>query len=128
VAEREVRTAGRLMNWSDECLAVEEVKGSVGPGNVVMIEITSDAAAEVFTSFGKLGVPAEKVADDVCREAREYLAVQAVAGEHLADQLLVPMAMAGSGSFTAVNVSQHATTNMDVIRRFLPVDFRYSRR
>ena len=47
----------------------------------------------------------------------------AAVGEHLADQLLLPMALCGGGSFTTTHISQHAETNMDVIARFLPVKF-----
>jgi RNA 3'-terminal phosphate cyclase (ATP) len=76
VGDREVETISRLLGWGRELRMVEEVKGSVGPGNVVMIQIGSDPVTEVFTSFGKLGVPAERVAEDVLREARDYLAVR----------------------------------------------------
>jgi RNA 3'-terminal phosphate cyclase (ATP) len=43
------------------------------------------------------------------------------AGEYLADQLMVPLAVAGGGSFTTLPLSQHAAANMEVIRRFLDV-------
>jgi RNA 3'-terminal phosphate cyclase (ATP) len=39
-------------------------------------------------------------------------------GEHLADQLILPIALAGSGSFRAVAVSQHLKSNALVIERF----------
>ena len=42
-------------------------------------------------------------------------------GEHLADQLMLPMALAGGGQFSTSSVSQHALTNAAVIGRFLPV-------
>lgn len=41
--------------------------------------------------------------------------------EHLADQLLIPMALAGGGTFRTTEPSLHTTTNAEVIRRFLPV-------
>ena len=85
--------------------------------------MTKRLALKMFTDFGKLGVSAEKVASNAAREAREYLASKAAVGEHLADQLLLPMALAGSGSFTAVKLNRHAETNMDVIAKFLPVRF-----
>jgi len=47
----------------------------------------------------------------------------AVAGEHLADQLLLPFALAGGGTFTAEKLNLHSRTNMEIIRSFLPVDF-----
>ena len=87
-----------------------------------MIEIRSDEAAEIFTDFGKLSVRAEKVAGNAARKAREYLASRAALGEHLTDQLLLPMALAGAGSFTALKLNLHARTNMDVIGKFLPVE------
>ena len=47
----------------------------------------------------------------------------AAAGEHLTDQLLLPIALAGAGSFTAEKINMHARTNMTVISKFLPVRF-----
>ena len=43
---------------------------------------------------------------------------QGEGGEHLADQLLLPLALAGRGSFVTTRLTRHATTNMDVIRHF----------
>ena len=128
IAVREAETAAGMLSWGAETHAVECTRESIGPGNVVMVEVGSvDAGGttitEIFTGFGQLGVSAEKVANGAAREAREYLVSEAAAGEHLTDQLLLPLAMAGSGSFTALKLNRHARTNMDVIARFLPVRF-----
>jgi RNA 3'-terminal phosphate cyclase (ATP) len=48
----------------------------------------------------------------------------AAIGVHLADQLLLPMALAGGGSFTTLLLSPHAATNMDVIKKFLDVEIK----
>jgi len=53
--------------------------------------------------------------------------VRAAVGEHLADQLMLPLALAGSGRFTLSTVSGHAATNAAVIERFLPVTVRFER-
>jgi RNA 3'-terminal phosphate cyclase (ATP) len=42
-------------------------------------------------------------------------------GIHLADQLLVPMALAGGGSFRTLSPTAHTLTNAAVIHRFLDV-------
>ena len=42
-------------------------------------------------------------------------------GEHLADQLLLPLALAGGGEFVTLPPSSHFTTNCEVIGRFLDV-------
>jgi RNA 3'-terminal phosphate cyclase (ATP) len=42
-------------------------------------------------------------------------------GVHLADQLLLPLALAGGGTLRTVKPSTHTLTNADVIRRFVDV-------
>jgi len=61
------------------------------------------------------------VAYQAIEQALEWLASEAVAAEHLADQLLLPMALAGGGSFTTPRMTEHLQSNMAVIQRFLPV-------
>ena len=56
---------------------------------------------------------------------RTYLTTDAAVGEHLADQLLLPMALAGGGTFSCSTVPQHALTNAEVIARFLPVNITF---
>lgn len=123
IAQREAETAADMLNWGPESRVVESTRESAGPGNVAMIEIGSPEVTEIFTAFGQLGVSAEKVAAGCARDAREYLVSKASAGEHLTDQLLLPMALAGRGRFTATKLNLHARTNMEVITKFLPVRF-----
>jgi hypothetical protein len=53
----------------------------------------------------------------------KYLATSAPVGEYLADQLMLPLALAGRGAFRALGLSRHAQTNMEVIQQFLPIRF-----
>ena len=57
-----------------------------------------------------------------------YEASGAFAGPYLADQLLLPFALAGGGAFTTVKPSQHMLTAVEVIDRFLGRRFSVSRR
>ena len=99
--------------WKDR-----QTRNSPGPGNVVMVEIGSSEVTEIFSAFGHDGVSAETGRFHRWRsDAREYLASRAAAGEHLTDQLLLPLALAGAGSFTAEKINMHARTNMAVIAR-----------
>jgi RNA 3'-terminal phosphate cyclase (ATP) len=123
IAEREIEKVAGMLSCSPECLFIEDTRNSPGPGNIVFVEIASDSVTEVFSSFGRLGVPAEKVGDEVARLAREYLVSRAAVAEHLADQLLLPRALAGAGSFTATKLSRRARTNLEVISMFLPDRF-----
>jgi RNA 3'-terminal phosphate cyclase (ATP) len=123
IAVREIETASKMLNWDPGCGRIEQTKNSPGPGNVVMIEVGSPEVTEIFTAFGQVGVAAEKVASTAARDVRQYLASRAVAGEHLTDQLLLPMSLLGGGSFTAQRINLHARTNMTVISEFLPARF-----
>jgi len=122
IAERELRVVQRELGLEDECLRVEEVESSRGPGNVVTVEIESEHVTEVFTAFGQRGVRAEVVARKAARAARRYLDAGVAVGECLADQLLLPLALAGGGSFVTLALLQHAETNLAVLREFLDVE------
>lgn len=102
-----------------ESLHAHTVTGSIGPGNVVTLEVESAHVTEVVTSFGRRGVRGEDVAAGAVDEMQRYLAWNAAVGEHLADQLLLPMAIGGGGAFTTVQPSAHTTTNAEVIAKFL---------
>jgi RNA 3'-terminal phosphate cyclase (ATP) len=120
IAERELRHIEREAGWDRSALEVREVE-SPGPGNVLLLEVESEALTEVFAGFGEKGVRAEEVADRALAEMDRYLAAGVPVGEHLADQLLAPLALAGSGSFLTLPLSLHATTQIDLIPRFLDV-------
>ncbi len=122
IAQREIETIQQRMSLADDCVTAETIQ-SHGPGNCVTIEIRSQQITEVFTGFGQKGVPAEKVADGAVRQARKYLAAGVPVGPHLADQLLIPIAIAG-GSFRTLPLSPHTQTNLEVIHRFLDVRIR----
>jgi RNA 3'-terminal phosphate cyclase (ATP) len=124
IAEREVRTVAEDLGWSEECLQAHTLTGSIGPGNAVSIFVSSEHVTDVFTAFGAKGVSAETVAHDAAKEAKRYINSGAAVGEHLADQLLLPMSMARGGSFTTLPLSSHAITNIEVIRLFVDVSFR----
>ena len=118
IGHREVATVLDRLAWPAECGSVEEVD-SAGPGNVVLIEVHSQHVAEVFTGFGQRGVPAEKVAAAAADEADRYMQAGVPVGEHLADQLLLPMAMAGGGRFRTLPPTLHTKTNIATISHFL---------
>jgi RNA 3'-terminal phosphate cyclase (ATP) len=121
IARREVQTACELLPC--ESGEAHTLKDSIGPGNAIAIVIASEHVTEVFTAFGQRGVRAEDVARGAAEEAKAYIESGAAIGEHLADQLLLPMALGAGGAFSTVPLTEHATTNMEVIRRFLDVEF-----
>ncbi len=123
IAERAFERIIKRMGWSREACEIVEHPAQCGPGFVLAAEVRSEKLTEVFTGFGEKGVTAEQVADAVIDQVRHYLAGKAPVGEYLADQLLLPMALAGGGAFSTVSLSRHARTNLEVIQQFLPVTF-----
>lgn len=127
IAVREASVLRSRLGLGDEAVHIGEFP-SAGPGNAVMVDVASEIAGagtvrEVFTAFGEKGVGAEKVAELAAGQALEYRESPAAVGRNLADQLLLPMALAGGGAFTALSPSLHCETNMAVIRAFLPGSF-----
>jgi RNA 3'-terminal phosphate cyclase (ATP) len=121
VAKRELETVGRKLGWYPDERRVEELKRSVGPGNVVSLEVESEHVTEVFTAFGERGVRAEDVAEAAAEEARVYLDAGVPVGEHLCDQLLLLLALARGGSFRTLPLDGHAQTQIETFAHFLDV-------
>ncbi len=123
IGERELRVVQQSLNWPEEALQVQEVTAR-GPGNVLVLLVASEQVTEVFTAFGKRGVRAEDVARTAVGAVRRYLEANVPVGEYLADQLLLPWALAGGGAFRTLTLSSHARTNIDVLRMFLDCKIR----
>jgi len=100
-----------------------EVRDSKGPGNCVVIRVCGDRYTTVFTAFGRKGRPSHEVVREVVRLVEDFLASGAAVDHFLADQLLMYMAISKSGCFTTNEISKHCATNMEIIKRFLPVSF-----
>ena len=121
IGERAFEQVAKRMGWPRSCFEIVEHPAACGPGFVLTAEVASENITETFTGFGERGVRAEQVADAVVDQVRHYLSTTAPVGEHLADQLLIPLALSGGGGFRAVGISRHAQTNIEVIQQFLPV-------
>jgi RNA 3'-terminal phosphate cyclase (ATP) len=119
VADREIRMAKKLLDWPERAFSVRELPEEHGPGNILLLEAAYEHVTEIVSGFGKLGVPAEQIAKRAAGRMKGYLDSTAFAGPYLADQLLLPFAIAGGGVFTTVKPSEHAKTAADIIERFL---------
>jgi RNA 3'-terminal phosphate cyclase (ATP) len=128
IARRELGVVKARLGLRDADLRIVGDAPAHGPGNVLLIVQQYRHVTEVFTGFGEPRVRAEVVAERAVKEAEAFARSEAAIGEHLADQLLLPMALAGEGSFTTLEPSSHTRTNMDVIGLFLPVRFEVERR
>lgn len=120
IAHREVRVLKDKLGLARDAVTVETVK-SIGPGNIVQAFVQSEGLCEVFTACGERGLRAEQVAKRVVGQVRQYLASDAPVGPYLADQLLIPLALAGGGTFRCTEATPHLHSNAEVVEMFLPV-------
>ncbi len=123
IAERELKVLAHSLGLPASALNIEELIGC-GVGNAVTVTVRCEHITEVFTGFGERGVRAETVAEHLAAEVKDYLAAQVPVGPYLADQLLLPMALAGGGRFLTTPPTLHTTTNIWVIEQFLPLSFK----
>lgn len=119
IANRELKVVAKNLGWEKGELHAVTVDNAQGPGNVLTLVIESEALTEVFTGFGERGVSAERVAHRASQRAHGYLGAGVPVGPYLADQLLIPMAIAGGGRFRTMQPSRHTLTNIDIIKRFM---------
>lgn len=128
VAERELQTLRRALGWDESQLLNRGLRSNEGPGNALQAILQYENITEVFTSLGQKGISAEKVALRLADAVRAYQAHGAPVGEHLADQLLIPMALAHwqgqeGGEWWATQLTEHTRTNARIIEQFLPIRF-----
>jgi RNA 3'-terminal phosphate cyclase (ATP) len=121
VALRELETLTAALDWPRDCGRPLMVPEPRGPGNVLLATVESEHVTEVFIGFGERGVRAEEVARGVATEVTRYLRAEVPVFEHLADQLLLPMALGAGGAFRTVRPTDHARTHATLVETFLGV-------
>lgn len=108
---------------SEPQIEIKEVP-SLGTGNAFFLAAEFENSIAGFSSLGKIGKRAEKVAEEVVSEFIKFYKSDACIEKHLADQLILYMALAeGKSSFTS-EISNHVLTNIWVVEQFLPVKFK----
>ncbi|GBD26383.1 RNA 3'-terminal phosphate cyclase [bacterium HR30] len=124
IAHRELQVVRDALGWREQDLVTEVLPPGQGPGNVLVLSMESEHVVEMVVGFGQRGVRAEEVARDACDRAKRYLAAGVPVGVHLADQLLLPLALA-KGCFRTLTPSSHTETNRLVIEQFLDCRIRF---
>ena len=102
----------RLLDESDPACPAE------GAGNMVALGLRHGGLLTIFGECGWRGRTAEKVAGEAAKRALEFLRSGAPVEAHLADQLLVPLALAGGGGFVMQRLTKHTETCLKVVELF----------
>jgi RNA 3'-terminal phosphate cyclase (ATP) len=118
------RMANRAQNvLADQALAARveprRLRGD-GPGAGIFLFAAYEHAVAGFTAYGRRGLPAEQVAEAACQSLLAHHRSGAPVDPHLADQLVLPMALAkGQSRLMTSQVTHHLLTNAWAVQQFL---------
>ncbi|GKS84207.1 RNA 3'-terminal phosphate cyclase [Acidovorax sp. SUPP1855] len=128
IAVRELAALRQQLDWSegDDPWRIPPARQNEGPGNALLAVLEHAEVTEVFCALGERGMPAEQVARQLAGEVRSFEHSRGAVGPHLADQWMLPLALAvwrsgQQASYTAEAITPHASTNAQVIAQCLPV-------
>lgn len=127
IAERQKRQAtGRLLKFFfDQPLPslrirLEELP-STGKGTLLLLKATFENGSGCFFGLGEIGKPAERVADLAVDELLGFMETTGPIDAYLADQLLLPLALAdGPSRLRTPEISAHLLSNAAALEAFLP--------
>lgn len=123
VAERQAQGAAAVLAGRGlSCpIAVGALEAS-SPGTAIALVAESAVGPACVTGLGERGVRAEVVGRRAAEAFVAYLETGAPLDAHAADQLVLPLALAGAPSTLLVaRATAHLAGNARVIERFLPV-------
>jgi len=120
--------AGRILDAALATLpcddaSIEPREPGPGKGVCCLYQASFTHATELTSACGEMNVTAERVGRRAAKSLVDFISHGAPVGRHLADQLLLPLAIAGGGSFTCGFPDDHLTTNQSIIEAFLPTRF-----
>ncbi|MEW5856010.1 MAG: RNA 3'-terminal phosphate cyclase [Cyanobacteriota bacterium] len=120
IPQRMASRAENVLHEADLKATVQPLRErGVAPGAGIFLTAEYENSLAGFGALGRLGLPADKVADMACQELLDFHNTGAAIDVHLGDQLLLPAALADSTSqYRVAEISTHLTTNAWVIEQF----------
>lgn len=123
IAERQMNQAINLL--TEQGLAPQGETRTVespGKGTFCFILAEFENVTAGFSALGEIGKRAEQVADEAVEGFLRYWNGRGALDHHLADQMVLPLALAdGESVVTVAEVTNHLKTNLWVTAQFLPV-------
>jgi RNA 3'-terminal phosphate cyclase (ATP) len=116
IAGRQNRAAAALLDIAGLNAELEEYYlRSSSPGTSCVVSVFYERGYGGFTALGKRGRPAEDVGEEAARGALEFVASAGAVDSHLADQLVLYMALAaGRSELQTTQITEHLSTNIAV--------------
>lgn len=121
IAEREAGVIKQMLGLTN--ITAEHYSPSeTGPGNMVVLKVRRSGYTTVFSGIAQRGVTAEKVARQAVNRLKQFLNAAVPVEAHLADQLLVPLALAGGGGFMTEQPTLHTLTVLELLPKFIDLN------
>lgn len=119
IPQRMANRAQNLLIDAGFTTNIQPVRGrGRGPGAGIMLWLPNGG----FTSLGRPGLPADQVAETAVAQLLAFTRSHTIVDEHLADQLMIPAALAhGTSRYTTHRLTRHALTNAELLRQWLGV-------
>ncbi len=121
IAERQQNRALRRLTAEGVSADIAVIEaGGTGVGSFLMLVANAGGLPAGFSALGERGKPAEQVADEVVNALLDFLKAEAGCDPHLADQVILPMALApGTSRLTTSRVTRHLLTTVRVAQQGL---------
>jgi RNA 3'-terminal phosphate cyclase (ATP) len=120
IARRMVKQAEKLLQQDGLTTDIATIRErGRGPGSGLCLWITQAG----FSHLGRKGLAPQQVAETAVTELLDFMENGADVDSYLADQLLLPLALAaGPSQFTTDVLTSHVVTNADLLRQWLGVE------
>ncbi len=120
IPQRMANRAANLLQQANLPAQIEPVRGrGIAPGAGIFLTAEYEHSRAGFSTLGRKGIPAERVAETAVRELLDFHAQAVPVDSFLGDQLLLPLSLGSEISeYRVASISQHLTTNAWVIEQF----------
>lgn len=122
IAARQRRRARQVLaeRLGDPAIEILEVPAA-SPGTALVLIVEHASGRAGFSALGEKGKPAERVAEEACAPLVAFAESNAACDPHLADQLVLPAALAaGESAYSTAAVTPHLLTSTWAVNQFLP--------
>ena len=116
VAERELAAYKKSCKTSIEVLD-QKFSKAVSTGNLLSHKLMFEEFQTCMSMLGRQGLSAEAVAKKLAGQVNEYIDSGCALNSYLADQMMLPLIVAGAGEYTTPEITQHAATNIWTIKK-----------
>lgn len=119
VAERQLTSAEAALESAGHPVADRTTRyvTAESSGTAIIVAAQFESSRAGFHALGEKGTPAETIGERPTERFHEFLQTDGAVDAHLADQLLVPLAVTG-GVVRLPEITDHVTSNVELLRSF----------